>query len=485
MRRTRYIAILLAVLMTASSCGGGTSTDTTTSTSSADTTSADTAEKYPYESADFGGYEFTFLNLDVCDWANQMLVPEESTGELLNDAIFERNMKVEEALNITIRELTGSVDSLASLVKTAVTAGDPTYDVAMTQIHDLGGLLSDGYFVDLAEISTINLDEPWWDQTIVEAATIKDHCYFATSDITFHPFEATWVMYFHKEKFEKLGLEDPYQVVRDGKWTMDKLTEYVSQSANLNGQETFKFDQTNGTAEYGVVSHNLFMEGLILCFGENLLDESGDMPVFVEANERLVTAFEKITALTKPDGYYLDRDSDGIQGGADRISVEFKKGRTLFMSETLGHIANLRDGSFDFGILPMPKLDEKQENYISLTGSWGTLMTTIPKSCSDPERAGKVLDMMAYESSISLIEPYYDTWLTQKGVRDEESAEMLQIIQDTRTINIGKMFGWTTSLTNSSLIVLLAMGNPDVTSKMAAQKDSINAAIAKTYEAFE
>jgi len=92
--------------------------------------------------------------------------------------------------------------------------------------------------------------------------------------------------------------------------------------------------------------------------------------------------------------------------------------------------------------------------------------------------------MMAYESSISLLEPYYNTYLTQKGVRDNDSADMLQIVRTTRTINVGKMFGWTTSMINS-INLSQAAGEASQSSALASAVSSINESIKKTYDALK
>ena len=478
------ILLLLAALLLSASCGGGAASADTTAANADETTAAETKAVYPYAIKDFGGYEFTFLNQDACNWANRLLVPTESTGELVNDAMYQRNMKVEETLGIRIVEEVAAKDDLQTLIKATVNAGDAAYDAAMCPIDNTGGLLLDGYFADLGEISTLKLDDAWWDQTVKDAATIGGGCYFATSDISFFPFESTWVLYFNKEKMDKLKLDYPYQLVRDGKWTIDKLTEYTKNAANLNGQDTFAYNQTNGTADYGLITHSQFMEVLMFGFGESYLDESGSMPKFTGTGERLITGFEKIAAMTGSEGAYIDRDVITITGGDDSIAVEYKKGRFMFMAEVLGHISNLRDNEANFGVVPIPKLDEAQKDYHSLIGSWGTLMTTIPRSCADLERSGMVLDMMAYESSISLLEPYYNTYLTQKGVRDNDSADMLQIVRTTRTINVGKMFGWTTSMINS-INLSQAAGEASQSSALASAVSSINESIKKTYDALK
>ena len=58
---------------------------------------------------------------------------------------------------------------------------------------------------------------------------------------------------------------------------------------------------------------------------------------------------------------------------------------------------------------------------------------------------------------------------------------MLQIVRDTRVINVGSMYGWTTSVL-SSITTQLENGNSAVSSVIASAKSSIEALITKTME---
>jgi hypothetical protein len=80
------------------------------------------------------------------------------------------------------------------------------------------------------------------------------------------------------------------------------------------------------------------------------------------------------------------------------------------------------------------------------------------------------------------MEPYYDTYLTQKGARNVDSAEMLAIIRETRTLNVGNLFGWTSDLQNS-LAAKLITGNNDVASTVASAVNAISVNIEKTITA--
>lgn len=485
MKRKSVLTLILCCLLLAG-CAGGNQTETevtenTTDTAASSETTAP-AIAYDYPDKDYEGYEFVFLNQDQCSWANPLIAPEESNGELINDAMFERNSRISEKFNITISDYKVTSDEIPTLVKNTVNSGDDAYDVALFPYHQLSAVLLDGYLVDLNTISSLRLSEPWWDQLVVDAATIEDKCYLASSDITFFPFEATWVVYFNEDRFEELGFELPYDLVRNGEWTIDKLTEYCVAAADLNGQDSFKYNES-GSANYGIITHSQIVQTLLFGGDVTLIDQSGDIPVFDGESDRAYSLYEKIATLLGTEGAHVDRDKEG---GVDTdqnsfCRSAFKTGRFMFMSETLGHIAGLRDFNDSFGVLPVPKYDASQDGYRSMMATWGTLMTTIPATASDPERTGVILDALAYDSHMNLLEPYYDTYLTQKGARNEDSAEMLQIVRDTRVINVGSMYGWTTSVL-SSITTQLENGNSAVSSVIASAKSSIEALITKTME---
>ena len=480
--------LLFAAVFGLASCQGQTDNGTqTTSVSDSETTTApETEPEYIYPDEDYEGYEFTFLNQALCSWANRLCVPEETTGDLINDAMFERNSRISERFNITITEQNVTKDEIASLARRTVMAGDDTYDCVLCPIDNVSSLMPDGILIDLLTVESLNLDEPWWDNDVIASATIEDQCYLASSDVTFFPFEATWILYFNEDRFDAMNIEYPYDEVRAGKWTIDRLNELCQLGASLNGQDSFKYDEDKNVADYGIITHSQIVQALMFGGGETLISTNNGTPAFSGESDRAYRLFEKIALLTGTDGMSLDRDKAGGQDTDTKsfCRTAFRTGHFMFMSETLGHIAGLRDFEGNFGVLPLPKLDEAQEGYHSMIATWGTLMTTIPASASDPVRTGVILDALAYDSYKNLLEPYYDTYLTQKGVRNEDSADMLKIIRDTRIVNTGYMFGWTNSLTGS-LTSMLEKGDASVASTIASAKDAIAANIQKTLDAFK
>lgn len=294
----------------------------------------------------------------------------------------------------------------------------------------------------------------------------------------------TWILYFNEDRFDALNTPYPYDDVRSGKWTLDKFYELCQSGASLNGQDSYKYDENSVTADYGIVTHNQCVQSMMFGTGETLISTKDGKPVFSGESDRVYGVFEKIAKIFGTDGVCLDRDKIGATDTDAKpfARTAFRTGHFMFMSETLGHIAGLRDFDGNFGVLPLPKYDENQESYHSMMATWGTLMTTIPASASDPERSGVILDALAFDSYKNLMEPYYETYLNQKGARNEDSAEMLKIIRETRVINVGHMFGWTGSVT-SSITSLVEKGNASVASAIAKAKPSIEKNIDKTLTA--
>ena len=478
------MAALLALSLAAcADTGDSTAKDTaaqTTATVGEETAAEETVLPYGYDLADYGGYEFVYLNEDETEnnWANCHIAPEATNGEIINDALYNRKVAVEDHLNVLIREEKVKGDTLAATTKKLVTAGDTTYDVISNRNNELASLVTGGYLTDMKQIDQMHFDEPWWDNIVCETATIDDKLYFASSDISLFAFEATWVMYFNETLLTRYDIEYPYDLVREGKWTLDALFEIVKAGTNVNSP-TYS---PGGSDIYGIVTHNQFMGALIAGAGEEFVrvDDTG-YPQMLELTDRFYEAATKIVRITEDRNQYVDRVQTPLKTESTDSTTEFMMGTFLFNSETLGHIAKLRSFEDNFGVLPIPKLDEEQESYISMIATWGVEMTTIPKTNLELERTGLILDYLAYQSYISLMEPYYDSFLMQKGARNEDSAEMLSIIRDTRTVNLGYLFGWSSQL-EEQIRTQLMKGSTDIASQIAKLQPKVQTNIDKSME---
>ncbi|MGM9624694.1 MAG: hypothetical protein ACI3XM_03190, partial [Eubacteriales bacterium] len=181
---------VLAVLLSASmlACGDTKQADTeNTANEETDyqteeiTETADIAVANVPADKDFNGYTFTFLVTGNTEnnWQKNDFLAENETGEVLNDARYQRNRVVEERFNITIAtdEQFGGTKGSGSgftTIQKCVMAGDTSYDAGMIAGYDCATLAYSGLLYDLNELPYLDMSQRWWDQRVAQDLTIRD-----------------------------------------------------------------------------------------------------------------------------------------------------------------------------------------------------------------------------------------------------------------------------------------------------------------------
>jgi hypothetical protein len=161
-------------------------------------------------------------------------------------------------------------------------------------------------------------------------------------------------------------------------------------------------------------------------------DES-DMPYLAMGSEKFLTVFERTFSMLWDSGaYYLAKG--GMDIPEDAIEM-FSNNQSLFIDSTFFAIEGMRSMETDFGIIPYPKYDEKQPDYVSRVEYY--MAQQIPITNNDPERAGVMLEALNSESAKTIFPAFFETALKTKYARDDESAEMLDLIIRTLVIDIG------------------------------------------------
>lgn len=111
--------------------------------------------------------------------------------------------------------------------------------------------------------------------------------------------------------------------------------------------------------------------------------------------------------------------------------------RALFYFHMLFIMDELRDLETDFGILPYPKYEATQANYGHPVSAWHSEFLCIPQNVNSLERSGYVTELLAYQGKKLMTPAYYEKTLVGQYTRDEESAEMLDLIFAARVFDVG------------------------------------------------
>ncbi|MBQ8005443.1 MAG: hypothetical protein IJ303_03930 [Clostridia bacterium] len=494
----RIVSMLLVVMMLLTavmfaSCGKKTDNDTTDGADQTGNGKLDTLDKYldtydPEATAesyvedlektyDFEGHEFTFLNSNPVYFMYIYLDPD-MTGDVLDDCCFERNLLAEDKFNITISEETQPYTDLAAYAKTMIYADEDAYDAMYIPASMLTPLISENLFYDLLEIEELNVDKIWWHQPGIQRNIIEGRLYYATSDLNLMAFESAWGIYFNEEMMYNLGLDEPFDMVFDGKWTFDKMKEYCSAAACLNGDSTYVFD-VNGKARYGLVN---FGNAAYMAYGmgaESVTRDTNERYHFTADTDRhFMNVWNELIDFYGPDNG-LQLTASAIELAADGYFTVFESNRSLFLHAELKGATVLREWEGIFAVLPQPKFDAKQEAYNSNILS-SCLSFCIPVTNGNTERTGIIVDYLTYESYRSLLPRYFDIHVCLKSLWRQESIDVLALIRGTLGCEAAVPYGWAGDL-NSKLSELAKTNSKALDSTISAYKDRVISNINNTY----
>lgn len=436
----------------------------------------ETTEELPDipDDADFGGHEFIVLvrGESFNEWQSQDIYVEEQNGEPVNDAVYTRNVYLEEKLNIKISEYQGSGD-LANVAKKSIQAGSDDYDVVMANTSESSSLASQGFLHDIYTVPYIDTERSWWDQRAVEQLSLANKLYFMTGDLSIMANDATWILMFNKDIADNYNLESMYSLVQSNQWTMDKMLEIMNMvSEDIDGDGTMN----HANDRFGFLTHGSSYEGFFFGSGSRTIaKDSEDMPYLNMNNERIIGVVDKTTKLMTDRTITAPLDLDPVPV----MQPIFEGGRAFFYGEVMQCIIRLRAMEVDFGVLPFPKYDEAQEDYNHFIHTTACMLS-IPLTNMELERTGIILEAMAAKSTSTLQSAYYDICLEGKFMRDEESKDMLDIILNTRNYDIGYIYGWGGLFAAFSSSV--SSGNNDFASRYEKAEKSAMTAMEKTLD---
>ncbi len=103
----------------------------------------------------------------------------------------------------------------------------------------------------------------------------------------------------------------------------------------------------------------------------------------------------------------------------------------------------LRDSEVEYGLVPMPKWEESQQNYYCKSGITSVV---IPANNSDLDFTGTILESMCYETWKSVIPAYYEVALKHKFLQSEMDVEMVEIVAASATTWAPYLYGHYTGL---------------------------------------
>lgn len=384
---------------------------------------------------DFGGYEFRFLVLeaginDTNRFVQEIFV-EEQTGDTIDDAVYLRNAITEDRYNVKITAVISP--SPEADARRTIRAGDNAYDMVNLYKGHAMTLGAEGLFKNFHDLEHVDFNAPWWSSRCAEGLSIMGKLYNMSGSILISEIDDTLAMIFNKKLLVDHEIEDLYSLVSRGYWTLDRMIEIVRGiSADLNGDGIHepKYDLFGYAQDpYSMAFNWVFSSDLL----NGYIDDGGIYNPNVNI-ERVQLLVDKLRVLFS--------DQTSAYTGLDLYEglTYFEENRIFLYAVILRNLELLRAMEVDFGVLPYPKLDEAQKNYITHVGASSSIMC-ISGTNDDNERTGFILEAMSIASHDLVTPAYYDIALKTKFARDDDSSEMLDIILESRIYDLSYYAG--------------------------------------------
>ncbi|MBQ4290284.1 MAG: hypothetical protein II719_03730, partial [Clostridia bacterium] len=392
---------------------------------------------------DFGGESYlvylgssqdNYLQESTLFPAKSFIAAEGLTGEIVNDAVFNRNLAVENRFNVRIR----TVDTEMA-PENLVLAGE-AMDLVQGQGPYLAETVSTGAWLNMMEFPYLNLEAEYWSPRALAGTILDRIAFFLPSDFCLDPLANTGVFFFNKRILQENDLDNPYDLVHSGTWTIDRFLQMVrTVPRDLNGD-----GQMDLSDLYGCLVHHQWRTGVFhqLYFGIGLsytktdpeqgrvLNFDGEIAQGLIDRVWEVCQDKRICAISSD----IEEEAD-----AAYYDTMFLEGHALFCQDYVSSLDTFREMEDDFGIVPNPKYDERQSEYYQRVAPSSTVFS-IPATVQNEEKTGIVTEYISWLSHNTVLPAYYEITVKAKRVRDLEAVEMLDIIRKSQVFEFADMY---------------------------------------------
>ena len=292
-----------------------------------------------------------------------------------------------------------------------------------------------GHLYDLYTLDYVNLNHDAWMAYPNKQLTMDGKLFYTTNKFLIQDKNRYWAMYYNRDMARELNLGRFEDFVFEGKWTIDKVLEVAKIG-------TYEIDGEPGLAggdNWGLYCYEYY-NFVQIAFGAGFrFTEHGPdgFPEFLGATDEVMKRLDKVFSLVANTdvGFCYKRTPDdrAAKLGLEDCMLNFMfiDGRALIMA---GAMSNLQQMGayieFDFGVIPNPKYDEKQEMYHTIPNTGNGSLLGVPATVVDKEFAGYALELISEKSVDTSFYAFIEVNSKLQKVQDEDAAMCLQIIYD-------------------------------------------------------
>ncbi|MBR6768434.1 MAG: hypothetical protein IKM34_02995 [Clostridia bacterium] len=371
--------------------------------------------------------------------AKSLWVDEASSGDIdaVDQQVIDRNNRVFEDLGITVEPFTDptlGVSGLYTYAKTYFDVQDPGIDIYCGyQYFDLkvaltGNLLNLNTIVNDNRETIIDITQPYWATNYINSITYNDYLYWVTGDLSLRYTGGLYCTFVNLDLYDQFVRNNYdgksiYDIVNEKRWTMQTM---------LDMADMVDFDMNND----GKASAD---DRLGIVFRTGDIMDSFPFSCKISFSSRSTTNGKDTIALALNTDKRAAKLADYIatmfnsiysfQADPETMLPIFAEGNALFTFDKLYRSSVDLSAMDRFAIIPLPLLDNNQDNYGSGTHD-GLTLFGISRYSNCPMASAATLELMAYYSYLLVTPTYIESVLKgSETIHDPESIVMIDKIR--------------------------------------------------------
>lgn len=353
-------------------------------------------------------------------------------------ALFSRDVALEDhyGVGIEYKSMQNNASAIADL-RIAASGGDGVFHAFITNAERLMTLAAEGLTENMNDVQNLNMQKTWWNQSLNRNCTINQNLYFSAGPYSEYYYHAAFCLAYNKTMAEAFSLGNIYDLVLSGKWTLDEMYSMCLEHGVTADNGDGTWDEKD---RYSIAAFQVGMYGLFAGAGGqfSVLSNSNQVEVGLRS-EQSQAIIQKITRVFNSRTTH----SDAVYNNYRESANLFTGGNALFLYTSTGYINDyLPSSQINYGIIPLPKYDLSQTEYVSCAWPASNFCVSIPvgKNAMQLAYTGLMLEAYCFLSHEIVRPVKYDSVLKFQVSRDPQASELMDLIFNTLYFDLNLVF---------------------------------------------
>ncbi len=435
------------------------------------------------EDLNYGG-----MTINTCyrEDKGDMFIGDNESGDVVVAAIYNSNSKVDEMLGIKRNYIPIRDSILTRLVTKTIMNGEGLYDYVCVDQYYGTQYCVEGLYKDLSPYKFLDYSKPWYYDKFMDNLSIGEgNIFYVAGDV--YPIIMSWTscVYWNKTVYADVISTDMlslYNLVDKGEWTLDQFGAMARKAwEDFDGDGLLSENDRVGFLN-SVHGSEEFTLNAGLKITKKSSDGFYDIVIDTEKNSDIV---EKVRDI------FYNGNGGIITNDTELNTAKFTNDTSLFYCSFFlsAFQEGLRGMSSEYGIVPYPKYDETQDDYISTVHN-SAFVVGVPTDIGEDkmEAITACIEAQGYQNYKDVMPKFYETALKVKYVGDDENSEyavrMIDIIKDSVYVDFAYIYS--AAINDLGRIMHTAFENNASLSRTYAEKQSaIEATLQALFDSFE